>query len=282
MQMTHEGNGAQSCGLTQTNKGGNSRMRKRVMSIKGEHVAFTGKAWKLRKDICKEIERQGGRASGRSLSSKSTILVRGSWQENEAGQKERRAAEMIRHGSGISVVAAEEFQKLLEQGRPAKVMDRVAGEPVEWLRGATPQEFRSAAKISGELDFLHTALGRVEQAFLRRRLFGDADEACCALCGRNLPVALMIAAHIKPRSECSRAERLDAENIVFGVCLLGCDALYERGLISVKNGRIVTASHGSKALRQLLQPYQRRKCPGWTLSKTPYFDWHYERRFAGH
>jgi hypothetical protein len=92
----------------------------------------------------------------------------------------------------------------------------------------------------------------------------------------------MIAAHIKPRSECSRAERLDAENIVFGVCLLGCDALYERGLISVKNGRIVTASHGSKALRQLLQPYQRRKCPGWTLSKTPYFDWHYERRFAGH
>ena len=160
-------------------------MRTRVTSIKGEHVAFTGRGWKLRKDLCKEVERQGGRMSGGSLSSKSTILVRGRWQENEAGEKERRAAEMIRHGSGISVVATEEFQKLLEQGRSAKVMDRVAGEPVEWLRGATPQEFRRAANISGELDFLHSALGRVEQAFLRKRLFGDADEACCALCGRS-------------------------------------------------------------------------------------------------
>src|SRR5580658_737758 len=159
-------------------------MRTRITRIKGEQVAFTGRAWKLRKDLCKEVERQGGGTSGGSLTSKSTILVRGRWQENEAGEKERRAAEMIRHGSGISVVAAEEFQKLLEQGRPARVMDRVAGEPVEWLRGATPQEFRRAAKISGELDFLHTALGRVEQAFLRRRLFGDADETCCALCGR--------------------------------------------------------------------------------------------------
>jgi hypothetical protein len=92
----------------------------------------------------------------------------------------------------------------------------------------------------------------------------------------------MIAAHIKPRSECSRVERLDAENIVFGVCLVGCDALYERGLISVKDGRIVTASHGSKALRQLLKPYQRRKLSKWSVSKKPYFDWHYERRFAGH
>jgi hypothetical protein len=257
-------------------------MRTRITSIKGEHVAFTGRAWKLRKDLCKEVELQGGRTSGGSLTSKCTILVRGRWQENEAGEKERRAAEMIRHGSGISVVTAEEFQKLLERGRRAKVMDRVAGELVEWLRGATPREFRRAAKISGELDFLHTALGRVEQAFLRRRLFGDADEACCALCGRTLPIALMIAAHIKPRSECSRMERLDAENIVFGVCLVGCDALYERGLISVNDGRIVTASHGSKALRQLLQPYKRRSCSDWTISKKPYFDWHYERRFAGH
>ncbi|MGH9615102.1 MAG: hypothetical protein ACRD28_00065 [Acidobacteriaceae bacterium] len=236
----------------------------------------------MRKDLCKEVERQGGKTSGGSLSSRSTILVRGRWQENEAGKKERRAAEMIRHGSGISVVAAEEFQKLLERGRPAKVMDRVAGEPVEWLRGSTPREFRRAANVSGELDVLHSVLGRAEQAFLRRRLFGYADEACCALCGRTMPVALMIAAHIKPRSECSRAERLDAENIVFGVCLVGCDALYERGLISVKSGRIVTAPLGSKALRQLLQPYQRRKCPGWALSKKPYFDWHYQRRFAGH
>jgi hypothetical protein len=35
-----------------------------------------------------------------------------------------------------------------------------------------------------------------------------------------VPLGLMIAEHIKPRSECSRRERLDAENIVFGVCLL--------------------------------------------------------------
>jgi len=52
----------------------------------------------------------------------------------------------------------------------------------------------------------------------------------CSLCGQLLPVELLVAAHIKPRSECSRRERLDFENIVFGVCVLGCDALYEKGL----------------------------------------------------
>lgn len=259
-------------------------MRTRVKDINGEHVAFTGRAWKVRKELRREVVRLGGATTSKgAVTNNSTILVRGQWPNNEYGAKERKAAELIRSGHQISVVADLEFQKLLEQGRSARVMDVVAGEPMEWLVGPSRKEFEKAAKTTGELDYMHTALGRIEQGFLRKGLFGKSSEAVCALCGRQLPVTLMVAAHIKPRSDCSRKERLDAANIVFGVCLLGCDVLYERGLISVgTKGKILTASaHGSKTLARLFAPYRGRVCPAWKPTSKGYFDWHFARRFEG-
>jgi hypothetical protein len=74
-------------------------------------------------------------------------------------------------------------------------------------------------------------------------LFGEKDEAICSICKRKLPLSLMVAAHIKSRSECNMQERLDTSNIVFGVCLLGCDAFYEIGLITVNSkGKLKIAS----------------------------------------
>jgi hypothetical protein len=171
----------------------------------------------------------------------------------------------------------------LEKGRPARACDRIAGQPVQWLIGATPSQFQSAAAISGPLDREQSAIGRVEQSFLRRRLFGEVEEATCALCGRRVPLSLLVAAHIKPRSECSRRERLDAEHVVFSLCLLGCDALYERGLIGVRPGGEICLSeaHDSSILKRFLRAYSGRKCPAWKEATAEYFDWHLMRRFQG-
>ena len=259
-------------------------MRRRIWKIDGEYVAFTGKAWEIRKKLWKKVISLGGIATAKgALTSRSTILVRGRWPNNEFGAKERKAAELIRSGRPIAIVPDLDFKKLIENGRPAKVTDRVAGEPIEWLMSPTRKVFEKIAKISGPLDNVHSAKGRVEQAFLRNKLFGQADEAICCLCGQKLPTNLMVAAHIKPRSQCSRKERLDAENIVFGVCLLGCDALYERGLLAIESrGRILTASaHDCKSLKNVLTRYGGRTCPAWKTTSAKYFSWHHEKQFQG-
>jgi hypothetical protein len=255
-----------------------------MTSINGQHVALTGAAWLLRRDLLKKILRLGGKSASKgAVTRQTTMLVRGRWAPGEFGTKERRAAELIRNGQEIAVVADSEFRKLLEARKPAKVMDRVAGQPVEWLAQPSRRGFEEVAMVSGPLDYEHSALGRVEQGFLRNNLFGKSDQAVCDLCGRLLPISLMVAAHIKPRSACSSRERRDANNVVFGVCLLGCDALYERGLISVgDSGEIrVAPASGSRALEKLLGIYRRRTCPAWDGSNAKYFKWHFDRRFLG-
>lgn len=159
------------------------------------------------------------------------------------GLKEKKAAELLRKRKNIKLVSHIEFRKLLDDRGCAKVLDRVAGIPVEWLKTPSDSDFKKSVKFDGELDREYTARGRIEQGYLRKALFGEKDEAICSICKRKLPLSLMVAAHIKSRSECNMQERLDTSNIVFGVCLLGCDAFYEIGLITVNSkGKLKIAS----------------------------------------
>lgn len=176
-----------------------------------------------------------------------------------------------------------EFRKLLEKGTPVRVADRVAGEPVEWLAPATERQFKRATKKSGPLDREHSVLGRVEQSYLRRVLFGEAEQANCSLCGRHLPVELLVAAHVKLRSECTRRERLDADNIVACMCLLGRDVLYERGLVAVGEGRRILTStiKPCPALSEVFRGLRKRKCNAWSEARAKYFKWHLTQRFQG-
>jgi hypothetical protein len=102
--------------------------------------------------------------------------------------KEQKAAQLVRQGAAISLVHDSEFRKLIEDRRPARIADRIAGEPVEWLALPTKKQFIQVAKIKGPLDREHSVLGRVEQSYLRRILFNGAEHADCWLCGRSLPV----------------------------------------------------------------------------------------------
>jgi hypothetical protein len=233
------------------------------------------------------VRRQGGiTTAGADVTNATTVLVRGDssrWAFGEYGTKERDAARLIRKGAPISLVHDSEFRKLVEQGRRARVADRVGGEPVLWIVPATKRQFERVARIEGSLDREHTVNGRLEQSYLRSKLFGGAEEATCSLCGRCVPVGLLVAAHLKPRSECSRRERLDVENIVSSMCLLGCDALYERGLVAVsKTGRILAStSQSSPSVKAVLRQFRARTCGAWTSGTAEYFKWHLETRFQG-
>jgi hypothetical protein len=78
-------------------------------------------------------------------------------------------------------------------------------------------------------------------------------------------------------------ERLYAKNIVFRLCLLGCDTLYERGLNAASpGGRICISSVGdSPDHEKLLGLFKGKECPAWTRTNAYYFDWHLTRRFQG-
>lgn len=101
--------------------------------------------------------------------------------------------------------------------------------------------------------------------------------------GAAFRLSLLVAAHIKTRSECSRQERLDERYIVFGACLLGCDSLYERGIITVgEDGRmLISVIQASSDLREVLKIFKGRTCPAWNTRTKEYFAWHRTGRFQG-
>lgn len=78
---------------------------------------------------------------------------------------------------------------------------------------------------------------RKEHHILQEWLFKGKNTEHCAICGDEFDVSALITAHKKKRTLCSPAERLDP-NIVMPLCALGCDYLYERGYLYIKNGRI--------------------------------------------
>jgi hypothetical protein len=260
-----------------------------LRNLRGKYVAVTGACWITRGELARKLSRRGAHLTpdGR-VNLQTSVLVRGrsgNWKYGEFGLKEEAAAARIRAGHIISVVEDYEFQKLVELGKPARCSDYVAGQPLDWLGPApSSQSFEKIAKIEGPLDREFTAKGRTEQAYLRALLFRGKGVCSCSICGTSLPTDLLIAGHIKPRSACTHAERRDAHNITFAVCLFGCDALYERGFISVDwRGRVVTATihRPPGTLQRRLRQLKGRNCSAWRDESASYFTWHYERRFRG-
>ncbi len=83
-----------------------------------------------------------------------------------------------------------------------------------------------------------SAKARNEQKLLRDWLFEEKDTEKCAICGEEYSKESLIAAHKKRRAECAENERRDLK-IVMPLCLFGCDCMYERKYLRVREGRIV-------------------------------------------
>lgn len=89
------------------------------------------------------------------------------------------------------------------------------------------------------LDVEPQALFRKEQQKVRMLILGDGTTGKCSICDREFPADLLVAAHIKSRYRCTDSEKRDVSNNVILMCKFGCDDLFERGYITVLDGRIV-------------------------------------------
>jgi hypothetical protein len=132
--------------------------------------------------------------------------------------------------------------------------------------------------ILDEVDAESTVKRRREQAYLRNHLFRGKATGVCSICGRSFPVQLLVAAHIKPRSRCTKEELLDL-NVVMSACALGCDALYERGWIGVDVGGVVRRGDGvstaTSAVSKYVDGVEGRGCTAHNPSSAGYFEWHW-------
>lgn len=130
----------------------------------------------------------------------------------------------------------------------------------------------------GELDARREVLVRTEQRFLRHHLFGADGVGTCALCGEEYPTNLLIAAHIKRRADCSDHERRDYAHNVAPMCTFGCDALFERGVLVVENGRIRQGKRVqlTERVREYVAALVDEPCAIWNPQNEGYFRWHAE------
>lgn len=148
------------------------------------------------------------------------------------------------------VVASGPGRPFGSDGRPAQkylstVTHAEAAVLFDLIGDSTPDREDSVAlatlaSLSIRTDVPSFGTARIEQAELRRRLLGSRSEAPCAICQRSLPVSLLVAAHVLPRHLLTDSERMELEHVAVLMCVLGCDALYERGYLTVRDGVVKT------------------------------------------
>lgn len=117
---------------------------------------------------------------------------------------------------------------------------------------------------------------RREQRALRQSLVGGQKSGTCGICSRVLSTNLLVAAHIKPRRSCTEEERLDS-GVVMLACVLGCDALFDKGAIFVDNLGLINATGkfgDNPDLKAFIGGLEGRVSSAHTERSAKYFDWH--------
>lgn len=176
--------------------------------------------------------------------------------------------------------------EILSWGSPGPLT--VKGLPHEKYISAIPGD--EAADLLAELDFEVPALAlpgrphenwsswngatdgealtsiRREQTALRAHLLAGRAVAECGLCGETLTASLLVAGHIVPRRELAEAQRAEFRVVAMLVCLLGCDALFERGYLVVDDkGQVVAGREAtSSALVSAVERRTGRGAPAWS------------------
>jgi len=134
------------------------------------------------------------------------------------------------------------------------------------------------AKSEGSLNDPRLSTSRKEQGLLRKYLIKDDEFYKCGICKTELPVDMIVAAHIKKRAECSIDDCLDYKNIVMPMCKMGCDDLYEKGYLYIEKGVIKKNSDKGNDLTPIMESYLRKfenkVCAYYSDRTKKYFDWH--------
>lgn len=155
--------------------------------------------------------------------------------------------------------------------------DPLAVEPALVLgrSGPLPDAPDHLLDLSGVTDATSLATRRREQAGLRKACIGHGPTARCALCGRDLPVGFLRAAHIKKRADASEAERLDLANVM-AACVLGCDELFERRIVVVDSQGVIQRhlTVGSPDLEPVVAALVGTNCAAHGAASAKYFAAH--------
>ncbi len=119
--------------------------------------------------------------------------------------------------------------------------------------------------------------GRKEQSFLRGYLFKGLTKSKCAICGKEFPIDMLIASHIKKRSLCSKSEKLDYKNIVVPMCVFGCDSSFEKGYIFVDSAGFIRLNDKKTITPDVetsLKAIKDSKCLIFNMNNKKYFETH--------
>lgn len=129
------------------------------------------------------------------------------------------------------------------------------------------------AVLESELDAETRSKYRKEQSLLRALLLGKTKKGECVICQKEFPFDLLIAAHLKMRSECSIEEKSDLKNVAALMCKTGCDDLYEKGYISVQNSFIVkNKQNTTPAVDEIVEKLVGKNVKNWPRS-FKYYEW---------
>lgn len=191
----------------------------------------------------------------------------------------------------VFVDTEEELEALVRSGLGARMSSPdikqaaslITADNIEFTDSSSPPVMARTVlpKLSEEvdLDFDSTIKSRKEQAFLRAHISGGRPKAKCVLCENEYPLEFLVAAHIKKRSECSKSERLDFDNIAALMCKAGCDDMFEKGYVFVSGGVVKKNKKRSTtpALDMLIRNIEGNVVVNWSGSSVYYK--HHESKF---
>lgn len=173
---------------------------------------------------------------------------------------------------------------VFENDKAVALMDLLEIEDItQEVPSPTSLDFEGAVKKLGAIDAMsvsQTVEARKEAPIFRDYLFGGnkiTDQ--CDICGRHVPIGLLVAAHIKKRSSCSDFEKRDP-SVVMRACKLGCDELYERSYLFVNEQGVITASSvltsSKNGLTEFINELVGKSCSAFNAKTAGYFKWHRE------
>lgn len=166
--------------------------------------------------------------------------------------------------------------------RPCKTCVRSAGYDSDSLpvgeRPALINDLPDAVWGGAETDAVSVAVVRREQGALRYHLLQGRTSAPCGLCGRDLPAGLLVAAHLVPRRDLSDEERADFSAVAMLACLLGCDALFENGYLTVTGDGVIEAARSaeSDSVGRAVAQLVGKPCPAFDGPRQGWFARHRE------
>ena len=164
---------------------------------------------------------------------------------------------------------------VLDEEKSRKVFEDFGLESSTYIPEINQEEYIDLVVDIPSTEESYTAKRRLEQGFLRKKLFSNKTSSKCGCCNKEYPVSMLWCSHIKKRSKCNDDEKRDF-NVVLPMCRFGCDELFEKGYISVDNsGNII----GLKKIKNIniknyLSDIIGAKINPFNESNAKYFEWH--------